>query len=833
MKTFPRVLILLSMVVLVAPTQAELFGFAKKEKPGKGQQSIETQPSKEVSANISFDLTYKFANGASIGVVVRGENAGIYFLSEKMAPKIQLFRGNVYEVPEDFKGAEIAGTLSKESALSDFNQKAVALVAGGLMRIVTQDGKIVSLKNLAPLSPCENLCGSIFYKDLGDYEYGGHRYFVIKLNWQMPVESAGRNLDSEIYVVREDGVAVRAWLGYKDSKHSIEISSDGIMGNSNFYRRLDLDRFEMEPFFMARIHNTVLSGASGEGKSAHNGREFVRSFTTPVPANPEFRLQDLTSGQTESLNKALRTIRNTNKSVVLTGPSGVGKSHVLNAMAFTLPRTWEIRKVTPTDMTSGAEYTGRMSERISSMRAVSSYYPVIWAFDELSTFEGLGTHRSNPNDVLDMILGDLAEGRMRIAATDTIREFSRLTAKRPQIGRRFQKIALNAPTRLETIEILKRDAMEDFQYSLDSTQLEGLLRISEHFDPFTEEPSRTSSFMRTVLDEVLTSGKGEFTEDVVKRAVKSHYNVPDIYVDPSMALEKLMQLPAFLDEVVVGNNRAKRAIFNQLALSIMDTYEKTLPRFMGALFGPRGTGKTEIAKGVAQYLETGFERIMMSDYSGPFDSDAFLSRLGQFIQANPFAVVLLDEPEKASKEVQNALLQALDSKQFSFTVNNSEGNSESRNVNVGNVHFIFASNAAQNFVMNRYRDGASFTESELEEAAIADGLSEFLSDRLHFLSAMLPLDNDERLQLIETLLQAEIVKQGATLGSDEIASMVQEMMRETEGNLSNRDTVRVVRGEVSQLITKRRMGLQDADEAAGAGDLYDACIELMKRAGAQ
>jgi len=135
--------------------------------------------------------------------------------------------------------------------------------------------------------------------------------------------------------------------------------------------------------------------------------------------------------------------------------------------------------------------------------------------------------------------------------------------------------------------------------------------------------------------------------------------------------EKLLNLEGEMQKQIVGQNEAVMAVASALRRRRLDLSSPTRPAGCFLFLGPTGVGKTHTAEVLAKIYFGGESRIARLDMSEYRESDAITRLLGdasgkttgyfqKILSANPFNLVLLDELEKASKEVHQLLLQIME-----------------------------------------------------------------------------------------------------------------------------------------------------------------------------
>ncbi|KAJ1978907.1 chaperone ATPase hsp78 [Dimargaris xerosporica] len=173
--------------------------------------------------------------------------------------------------------------------------------------------------------------------------------------------------------------------------------------------------------------------------------------------------------------------------------------------------------------------------------------------------------------------------------------------------------------------------------------------------------------------------------------------------------EKVLHMEEALTHRVVGQDHAVRAVSEAVRLSRSGLQSDTRPIASFMFLGPTGVGKTELCKAIARFLfdtESAIIRVDMSEYMERFSVSRLVGappgyvgydqggELTEAVRRKPYAVILLDEFEKAHRDVANLLLQILD-----------EGfitDSQGRKVDFRNTIIIMTSNlGAEHLVADR------------------------------------------------------------------------------------------------------------------------------------
>ena len=179
--------------------------------------------------------------------------------------------------------------------------------------------------------------------------------------------------------------------------------------------------------------------------------------------------------------------------------------------------------------------------------------------------------------------------------------------------------------------------------------------------------------------------------------------------------EKLLQLEDAMHERVVGQDEAIQAVADAIRRSRAGLSDPNRPIGSFIFLGPTGVGKTETAKALAQQLfdsEDNMVRLDMSEYQERHTVARLIGappgyvgydeggQLTEAVRRKPYAVLLLDEIEKAHPDVFNTLLQMLDDGRLT--------DSHGRTVDFRNTVVILTSNIGSPQILEASRSGADY-----------------------------------------------------------------------------------------------------------------------------
>jgi ATP-dependent Clp protease ATP-binding subunit ClpB len=223
----------------------------------------------------------------------------------------------------------------------------------------------------------------------------------------------------------------------------------------------------------------------------------------------------------------------------------------------------------------------------------------------------------------------------------------------------------------------------------------------------------------------------EVTEEDVAEVVAKWTGIP---VSRLMEgeVEKLIQMEDRLHERVIGQDEAISAVSNALRRSRAGLSDPNRPIGSFLFLGPTGVGKTELAKALAEFMfdsEQAIVRLDMSEYMEKHTVARLIGappgyvgyeeggQLTEAVRRRPYAVVLLDEIEKAHPDVFNTLLQIMDDGRLT--------DGQGRTVSFTNTVLIMTSNVGSDRIVGESVDERM--REQIEEVLAATFKPEFLN----------------------------------------------------------------------------------------------------------
>ncbi len=477
-------------------------------------------------------------------------------------------------------------------------------------------------------------------------------------------------------------------------------------------------------------------------------------------------------GRDHELERVIQTLcRRRKNNPLLVGEAGVGKTAIAEGLArriveSSVPDILAQSTVYALDMgalLAGTKYRGDFEQRLKGvLKQLADNPKAILFIDEIHTLIGAGAASGGTLDASNLLKPALSSGNLRCIGATTYTEYRGIFEKDHALSRRFQKIDVPEPSVNETVEILRglKSRFEDHHgVKYTAAALTTAAQLAARYINDRHLPDKAID----VIDEagaaqrILPKSKQKKTitpreiEDIIAKIAR----IPPKTVS-SGDKNSLKTLDRDLKAVVYGQNVAIDALATAIKMSRSGLGDPQKPIGNFLFSGPTGVGKTEVARQLAYVLGVELIRFDMSEYmerhavsrliGAPpgyvgFDQGGLLT---EAVTKNPYAVVLLDEVEKAHPDIFNVLLQVMDH----GTLTDSNG----RKADFRNVVLIMTTNAGAE-MLNKATIGFSGSrETGDEMGEIKRMFTPEFRNRLDAIIPFAPLSEPVILQVVDKFL---------------------------------------------------------------------------------
>ncbi len=389
-------------------------------------------------------------------------------------------------------------------------------------------------------------------------------------------------------------------------------------------------------------------------------------------------------GREEEIQKIRRILLQTKKnSPVLIGDAGVGKTAVVEGFAQYLLneetnpylKRMKVLELDLTALMSGTKYIGETEKRVQLiLKTVEDDPNVVLFIDEIHRIVGLGRTEGGINDISNMFKPALARGSIKIIGATTFKEYQQSFANDKALERRFETIAVREPDE-ETAFQMIRDSLsgvfeKHYGMKIEEELIRPAITLVKDYMPLKKLPDSAVSVFDRAFAASMLSGKSKVTMEDVEKAVSEMADISLIQMKSDVK-NRFRYMMESLRGVVFGQEQVLEALESSIAPVILRLADRERPLGVFLFLGPTGVGKTFVARKMAEALFGSGEKYLQLDM-GSYKNEHDISRLigsppgyvgyeekgelTNFMKANPNAVVMFDEIEKAHPRVFDSLL---------------------------------------------------------------------------------------------------------------------------------------------------------------------------------
>ena len=496
---------------------------------------------------------------------------------------------------------------------------------------------------------------------------------------------------------------------------------------------------------------------------------FLDSFSTDLTAAARAGQLPLTVARDKEMEEAFRVMES-GRSVVLVGEKGVGKTNMIGGLANRMvaeevPKMFQDKRLVALSLpflVAGASQTGEVQERLLMViQEIIRAGNIILVIQDVHSLIGVSSAGTENVDLSQVLSQQVRNGVVHIIATTTPQAMAEYVAPSP-LSEVLERVPVQEPEKNSAIQILEANVgYAEAQHKVFFTYeaLDKLIDLSDRYlhDQFL--PAKAISLMTEAAAWVATREGKLITGEDIAALVSKKTNIPLTQVTRQES-EVLMNLDAVMHERVIGQEEAVQFVVSALRRARAELRDTKRPIVNLLFMGPTGVGKTELAKTVAaSYFgnENAMIRLDMSEYQAA-DSIARLigvpgsnkgGVLTEAVRARPFALLLLDEIEKAHAEILNVFLQVMDDGRLTDALGHT--------IDFTNTIIVATSNAGANYIQDEIKKNSPIErikEGLLKGDVLRDIFRPEFLNRFDGIVVFKPLTADEIYQVAGLMIKA-------------------------------------------------------------------------------
>ncbi|MFT9390514.1 AAA family ATPase [Leuconostoc pseudomesenteroides] len=460
----------------------------------------------------------------------------------------------------------------------------------------------------------------------------------------------------------------------------------------------------------------------------NNSTPYLDRYTTDISAKVMSDPEKYHAYERESITRRIMVslMKQIQNAPLLVGLPGVGKTAIVEDLARQLLSTSvsslkgkhlvQISLANLMKSSDGESFAHKFQAIIDEL--IVNKDTVIAFIDEIHQIVGTGAETSGSSlDAGNIIKPALSRDDLQIIGATTTKEFHEYVARDGALMRRFDLIEVPELSFEQTKNVLSKVAT-NLNNGIEVPEIvqDRIMALSQRYITDRYFPEKAIMLLDGALSVARLANKSRVENTDVATIIHDDYHVPE-YVINQTTDERLLNLLPQLKSQVIGQDTALEKVAMKLTnreAGLADTSKPESFLFMG----PTGVGKTETAKQLALNLfgnAQNFIRFDMSEFKFAGTSlERFKDQLTTRVRHTPYAVLLLDEIEKADPEVMDLLLQVLDDGRLS--------DEYGRVINFKDLIVVMTTNSGATAVMNRDAKSDAVKEDKNRQANFEEQL---------------------------------------------------------------------------------------------------------------
>ena len=468
-------------------------------------------------------------------------------------------------------------------------------------------------------------------------------------------------------------------------------------------------------------------------------------------------------GRSDELAEMITVLaRKFKANVLMVGDPGVGKTAIVDGLAqeITAGRVPEFLKdhevwgLEIGSLLAGSKYRGEFEEKFKQViAALEAKKKCILFVDEAHTMKGAGASSQSSLDFANMLKPAITKGNLKVVASTTWEEYYESFEKDRALMRRFHRVSIDEPTAGTTEQILigLSPRLEQFHDVLiDTEAITAAVELSGRYIHDRKNPDKSIDLLdgACARERVKDLGTVTVTRDMIMAQLSRVASVPMDRLQNERSA-KIVELESNIKQKLYGQDDAVNSVLDRVYINFSGIGNARKPMASFLFLGPTGTGKTELARLLAENLDMKLLKYDMSEYQekhtvasligappgyvGFEDGNVGGGKLISDLSKNPFSILLFDEIEKAHPDVINIMLQMLDEARIT--------SSSGKTLDIKNTIIIMTSNlGARDNENNNIGFGQSLERTGSEDRAMKEFFRPELRNRIDQVCKFVKLD---------------------------------------------------------------------------------------------
>lgn len=461
------------------------------------------------------------------------------------------------------------------------------------------------------------------------------------------------------------------------------------------------------------------------------------------------------------------------RNALLVGEAGVGRRSILNGIAQRMvsedvPAFLQDKKLmllSVARLVSGVNASEAESRLLHILNEVIRAQNIVLCIHEISHLSGITSGSSGSIDLAGVLAEALSKRQVMLIATSTSQDYSLYLENNSSLGEECEKIDVKEVEGDDAIQILEsKSSYIEYKYGVFFTY-DAIIKTIDFTQKYMHDrvlPEKAIEILEETASRIYnTKGKDSvITGDDIAKTISDKTEIPLTQVTLAESA-KLLNLEDQIHQRMIDQNEAVNMAAAALRRARAQVRDEKRPIVNLLFLGPTGVGKTQLAKTLAEVYFGSVSKMIRLDMSEYQEQSSIYKLIGfpasrgsessggyltEQVRHHPFALVLLDEIEKANPDILNIFLQVMDDGRLTDGMG--------RTIDFTNTIIICTSNACTQTILKRMKEGRS--AQQIKDEVLNSELQtyfrpEFLN-RFDGIVVFKPLSKDDILQIAKLLL---------------------------------------------------------------------------------
>lgn len=455
---------------------------------------------------------------------------------------------------------------------------------------------------------------------------------------------------------------------------------------------------------------------------------------------------ELCVAREKEINSIFENFKSGSNGIILVGPEGVGKKSIIEGIAREMVKEEDIpdyfkdKRLIELDVArliSGAEAAQAEERLLTILDEINRAGNIVLYIEDIENMAGISSGGEESLELSEVLANAIERKYLCVLSSATDMNYSKYIED-TAIGNSMARVIIKEPEGDQAIHMLEskvsriESKFRNIFFSYNA--VEAAINFSSKYIHDKYLPHKAVGILEKTAAMVSSKHAGSkkrlaISKNDIAKTVHEITDIPtqDIEMKES---EKLLNLEEEIHKQMINQNEAVNVVSDSLRRARVELREGKRPIASFLFMGPTGVGKTELAKtitGVYFGRKEYMIRLDMSEYQHQDSvkkmigsSDGTKGYLTEQVRKKPFALILLDEFEKAHPKIFDLFLQVMDDGRLT--------DGEGRTINFTNSILIATSNAGSNYIQDEIRKGTS-TEN-IKTALINEHLNRVLRPEL-------------------------------------------------------------------------------------------------------